>query len=579
MEKENFISNLNDLICPCCLNPQSTLRAEDTYEACSYCKEKFSYQKCYHCKRKVYFKSQNFTDGVNIKCPYSDCNKWFCKSSCGVCNSTLYFPDRYQEGTKVKCPFKTCGQEYYKIICPNDKCNSRIVFKPSNNNENSLDSSNSLGCYKEGNTVACGVCKITFQKISCYECLRKLVWIGPNKMIEGQKLVCPYEDCNKSVNKIFCPHCQKCNIFIRGGMEFGSKIKCIYRECGKYYNKIFCPSCTRPNIFVNGNFVEGVKTTCVYSNCQKKFCLVNCHYCKRVNFWYEGYILGQNIFCSYLDCGKKFAKVNCPKCTKINVFPNGDYCFGKSYKCVYPSCSQEFSNFLCPGCYTFLNLPGKYLEGNKVVCGMNNCKTCFINFRCPHCMQIILDKGATYKYGQSVICPYSNCRKNFNYLYCVGCRRGIYYKDNNYIEGQVIKCPYSDCSKNFIFVYCPKCEKHTYIEDRMKNLTNYDEVQCCNPICAINFRIGTISNIRWSIGVAFYPKQGIPFDFHNPMKEIREEEILNSIIINDNLYKNDGNQISQEDNQPQRKETNEPNPISGKKFINNKISKIFSIII
>ena len=37
--------------------------------------------------------------------------------------------------------------------------------------------------------------------------------------------------------------------------------------------------------------------------------------------------------------------------------------------------------------------------------------------------------------------------------------------------------------------------------------------------------------------------------------------------LGENLYKNDGNQISQEDNQPQRKETNEPSPISGKKFL------------
>jgi hypothetical protein len=557
----NNLSMYDDLLCPSCLNPQKTYRAEESFEACSYCKEKFIYQKCYHCKKKIYFNSQNFSDGVNIKCPYADCSKWFCKSSCGVCSSTLYFPDRYQEGSKVKCPFKTCGEEFYKVICPNEKCNAKIVFKGGKVGDNQADQS-SAG-YKDGTTINCNACGTIFQKTSCYECLRKLVWLSPNRLVEGQKIVCPYEDCGKSVNKIYCPHCSKCNIFVRGGMEFGSKIKCIYRECGKFYNKVFCPSCTGINVFANGKFVEGVRTTCVYSPCQKKFCLVNCHYCKRVNFWYDSYVIGQNVFCSYSDCGKKFAKVNCPHCTKINVFPNGDYCFGKSYKCVYSTCGMEFTNFLCPGCLTFLNLPSKYLEGNKVVCGLKDCKVSFINLRCPHCMQLILDKGATYKYGQTVICPYRECNKKFNYLYCIGCRRGIYYKDNNYVEGQIIKCPYSDCNKNFPFVYCPKCDKSSYFDDAKSAISPLNEIKCSNAKCESKFKIGLINNIVWSGGSPYIPKQGFSFNFSNPVKEIREMNILNSIIFNENLYKNDGHQISQEESEPQKKEAVEPSPVTG----------------
>ena len=156
---------------------------------------------------------------------------------------------------------------------------------------------------------------------------------------------------------------------------------------------------------------------------------------------------------------------------------------------------------MCPGCNTCLNLQGKYQEGNKVVCGVKDCKMSFINFRCPHCMQIILDKGVSYKFGQTVVCPYNTCSKKFNYLYCLSCRRGIYFKDNNYQEGQIIKCPYTDCTKNFIFVYCSLCEKPVqFNNDVTKAISAGDDVKCVYPSCNQKFKIAKI-NLRLIINI------------------------------------------------------------------------------
>jgi hypothetical protein len=275
-------------------------------------------------------------------------------------------------------------------------------------------------------------------------------------------------------------------------------------------------------------------------------------------------VTGQNIICAYEDCKKKSAKVNCPHCQKINVFPNGDYCFGKNYKCIYSNCGKDFGNFMCPGCSTCLNLAGKYLEGNRVVCGISGCKINFINFRCPHCMQIILDKGFTYKFGQTVVCPYTTCQKKFNYLYCVSCRKGIYFKDNNYQEGQMIKCPFSECNKTFVFVYCAFCEKPVSFNDVKSGLGANSEIKCCYTGCEQKFKLIKINNAHWTAGVPFLTKFGRSFNFVNPFKEPREMNILLNMIFVESIYKNLGHQIKQiEDKDAQKKEVYENNPVTG----------------
>jgi hypothetical protein len=170
----NNTNNSDEIICLKCNKTQKKFRGEDILEKCQFCLEKFMYLKCYHCKKKVYFFNENMVDGVNIKCPYIECGKFFTRSSCGVCNKNLYFPDRYQEGSKVKCPFKECGEEFFKIICPNEKCGSKLAFKKNNpingsdNLNNSTTTKNICSNYKEGVLVNCKSCNSKFQKINCY---------------------------------------------------------------------------------------------------------------------------------------------------------------------------------------------------------------------------------------------------------------------------------------------------------------------------------------------------------------------------------------------------------------------------
>ena len=216
MEKLENVNGINEeLICPTCLSFQSISRGEDILGKCQnpICNEIFMFLKCYHCKKRIYFTKQNFTNGVNIKCPYVECEKWFCKSACGACERILYFPDRYQEGSKVKCPFKDCQEEYSKIICPNEKCGIALTFKipkenlsltPLSQNSNVNLSQLNNNTYREGLSVNCKNCNLKFQKINCYHCLRRLVWAFPNNLIEGQKIICPYENCKKHFNKVDC---------------------------------------------------------------------------------------------------------------------------------------------------------------------------------------------------------------------------------------------------------------------------------------------------------------------------------------------------------------------------------------
>ncbi len=599
-------SNSDEVTCPLCSHTQHfNISIKDNFFInCENCHGKFLLIKCYHCKRRIYYKN-NYPDGTNILCPYTDCKKWFSKSSCALCDRITFFRNRNQEGCKIHCPFKDCNKEYSKILCPVESCQNKIVFtvlgedndgvvglNKSNNSNSSVESGN---LYSEGAPITCQKCTTKFQKITCFNCFRRLIWLNngngsdgivynnfdnhlnnhlnnhnpQNKtLIEGQDILCPYSDCGRKFNKLNCPHCHKCNIFPKGNKEIGSKIRCIYKECNKSFNKVFCPYCMRMNVFNNGGFSEGIPTKCVYQNCGKKFVLVNCTHCKRVNYWNsKDYIIGQNVICAYKDCGKRSAKVKCPHCLNINVFPNGYYWYGKTYQCIYEKCKKEFSNFICPGCNNCLNLNSKYSEGSKIVCGIKQCGSSFINMRCPSCMMLIMDKSATYKYGQTIICPYSNCKKRFNYLFCVSCKSGVYFKGNEYKEGDIVKCT---CGVNFIFIYTTCCGKSmNYMSNNSNNsnnsilkpITPEIDIKCNSNSCNGKFRIAGIHKEEWNSGIGFYPKAGHSMVFANPDKEPAERKFLESFISSEMIYMESFQMTDQGDDEEkaQKKERDEGN--------------------
>jgi len=539
----NISNDILELVfCPNCLLDLSKidefkdmkLFQDNKLILCKFCEKSFFTVKCYHCKRRHFFRENCIIDGINIKCQYLDCGKYFSRSCCAECQKNLYYPDKYLEGTIVKCPFKECEKIFSKILCPNNNCKTIINFK---NGLLSKDIS-----YREGLFVNCKDenCNAeNFAKMNCLHCSRRLVWFYPKNILEGQKIICPHEDCGMSFNKIYCPHCNKCNLYKKGLLEIGAKITCIYKECGKSFNKIFCPHCFKTNIFLNGNYIEGIKTTCVYNSCAKNFQMLTCANCKRINIWKNAnYLIGQNIICAYADCGSCFSKISCPHCNRINIFSdsnNNFYTFGKTYKCIFPDCRKEFANFVCPDCKSGLNLSSAYQGGNKVICGVKDCKASFYNFKCPFCFGTIFDLGAKYKFGQSLKCPFESCLKIFNYNICMKCKKGIFHKQNDYKEGQQIQCPYKECGESFVSVYCTHCERICQYKSENKKL-KIGNFECLYSSCKKNFEPANIHEYVFENTIKFIPEQGIGLKLDKPEKEYNEMNVLDVLTESRKFY-------------------------------------------
>ncbi len=544
-DQKNFLINNDLFFCPNCLVDLSNHREYQEFKKipdykkilCKFCEKSFFSLKCYHCKRKHFFQEDNIIDGINIKCQYPDCGKCFSRSSCSECQKNLYYPDKFLEGTIVKCPFKECEQPFSKILCPNILCNTMINFK------NGIYKKDIP--YQEGILINCTneKCKIkSFSKINCLHCSRRLVFIYPNNILEAQKIICPYEDCRFSFNKIYCPHCYKCNVYKKGLLEYGSKIVCIYKECRKSFNKIFCPHCFKSNIFLKGDYIEGIKTTCINKSCSKNFQMLTCITCKRINIWKNAdYIIGQNIVCAYEDCKSNFSKISCPHCNRINIFSlglNSFFTFGKTYVCIFNDCKKEFTNFICVNCKSGLNFSSSYQEGNKVICGVNGCRSSFYNFKCPYCYGIIFDSRAKYKFGQALKCPFEKCSKIFNYNFCFKCKKGIFHKHNDYKEGQIIICPYSNCKESFYSVFCTECEKNClYNGDYVKIKDKFFE--CTYSFCKKIFEPNNIQDIIYDKGIKFIPEQGSAIKLEQPVKEENEVKIYEILYKSRKFYRLD----------------------------------------
>ena len=180
---------------------------------------------------------------------------------------------------------------------------------------------------------------LIFQKITCYYCLRPIVYYttkenNRDRYFESMKIECPYPDCSKAFNRIICPQCNEINYLEYGLYMMGNKIKCNY--CGHGFSKILCVYCLKINLLEKNIFKYG-EFECRYINCGKKSLLANCLHCQRLNYFdkdSEGKILtqlipGQKIKCGYHKCREKFCVVNCPHCHELNHFPKGDFIFGK----------------------------------------------------------------------------------------------------------------------------------------------------------------------------------------------------------------------------------------------------------
>ena len=413
----------------------------------------------------------NGLDGYNIKCPYQICCKIFYFSKCPKCEVVQKQRKFIIEGNIITCINDKCKFNYFQVNCPIKYCNDIMSSEKP----------------KFFTNFPIGIMllhknEIMFQKINCYYCCRPIVFQSKktqkNKYYEGQKVVCPYLDCQKVFNRLVCPKCSE-EIYINDGWyEMGSKIKCP--GCKTFFGKILCPSCGKMNTCEH-NFFKLGHMKCGFRNCLKENNLVNCLYCRKLNiFDMNTQISGQVIKCGY--CKNTFNEIFCPFCNKTNPFPLGDFAFGKIYKCQYYTCMKKFQFLICPKCHIYSFITDKQ-EGKKLRC--EKCQTLFMNWGCPFCKTNILDENTSLKFGEKVKCPSRNCNKIYSFLRCWKCQRLIFSKENEILCGKAVKCPYQDCKVFILITYCPKCSIKITFAGKKSNLNEGENVFCEN--CQNNF--------------------------------------------------------------------------------------------
>ena len=541
------------LKCPTCNKEIESLRnTVDEYFQfkdinCGACQRNFKFVLCKFCNKKIFYNSvklqMNGLNGINIKCPYSSCGKYFYLTICPKCKQKQKIPKIVKEGELIKCiENKNCGYEFLQVRCPNKDCFDINYFaRPKNfcNSPNGI-----LYNHKK---------KEIFQKITCNFCIRPIVYYSEenkiNRYHDSMKIYCPYESCKKIFNRIICPICSEVNI-IEGGYYFmGHKLKCS--GCSNYFGKILCPKCLKNNPLKNFFFKTG-QIMCSYTACAKKSTIVNCIHCRRMNVFDNDNdnngesidekkskfpILGQQIICGYKDCGEKFNEVYCPSCNELNPFPKGNFSFGKVYTCLYAFCNKNYQFFVCANCFTYSRTSDSQ-EGRKYIC--NHCNTLLANWQCPFCFKTIMDKNSSFKFGDMVKCP--ACSSEYSFFRCYECQRLIFSEKNQYILGISTKC--KTCERYSVNVVCPFCDIKISLMDRLDDLEDKEIIKCGN--CKKDFEFKKKNSDMINEDEIYYKNlsvlsniQGTPLQFGESKVDDNYLLFENSVFIKSNLYEND----------------------------------------
>ena len=479
-----------------------------TYIICSYCNEKIMMKIHPDSKRILY----NGICGFNIRCPYKSCNKIFYFTECPKCRIAFKVNKLIREGDIINCQNENCKFQYIEENCPYKNCNERnLSYRPKYYNN-----------FPEG-IVSRHQKEIIYQKICCNGCFRPIFFPSTrekkNKYIEGQKVICPYSDCQNIFNRLICPNCAQDNYIEQGWYEYGTEIKCFF--CKENFGKILCPLTGKLSTFKE-NYFEFGEILCGIESCKKIHNLMNCLFCRQLNIFEEKIqIMCRRIKCGY--CSQKFSKIYCPHCSKVNPFPFGDFFFGKLYKCTYYNCLKEFQYIICPKCYIISVMIIKK-EGQKFQC--SKCNTIYMNFGCKFCKLNILAEDTNLKIGQLIKCPSDKCGKIFSFMQCRKCEKLIYSEENENIYGKAKRCPNPNCREYTIMTLCPLCKKRVLYYSR-DDIEENQNIKCEN--CNKSYIFHRKNNLYDGVLKIYEEIEGKSFNFG-------KGEICENYLIKEELF-------------------------------------------
>ena len=471
---------------------------------CSKCSNNFTFIICVYCNKKIMMKlhtlskmiEYNGINDFNIRCPYESCNKIFYFSECAQCRTINKIKKLIKEGDVINCQNELCKFQYINVNCPDKLCQEKNWAQRQKNYSN----------FPEG-IIITHKKEIIYQKICCNGCFRPIVFPSTrekkNKYIEGQKVVCPYPDCQKIFNRLICPNCTNDNYIDQGWYEYGTEIRC--NLCKENFGKILCPRTGKLNTFKE-NYFEFGEIYCGVENCRKLHNMMNCLFCRQLNIFDEKtQLICRRIKCGY--CSRNFCKIHCPHCSKVNAFPYGDFFFGKLYKCQYFNCLKEFQYILCPKCNIYSTMALKK-EGQKFQCSKCNC--IYMNFGCKFCKLNILAQDSTLKIGQLIKCPSPKCGKVFSFMQCHKCEKLIYSEENESIYGKSKRCLNPNCRDYTIMLSCPICKKRVLYHSR-HDIEENQLVKCEN--CKKNYTFHRNNNEYKGILKIYEEIEGKAFNF------------------------------------------------------------------
>ena len=496
--------------CPACREHFSiSIDSISNKGICEKCDSSFFFVLCSYCQNIIYFNEKIFIDGYYIKCPYSICGMMNCFIWCDRCNKSFILRKPYREGSPINCVH--CNKVIRKIKCPYQICS---------NNPIELDKD-----YIFGQRLSCNHIngeKMFFQKLQCYFCYKNLVWSNNKgkKYIEGQPIICPYENCGKKMNSLTCRRCNAYVVFKKGKLELGMKIKCQISQCKNVFNVCFCPLCFTL-IYRDGQIIEGETIICPNIKCKISFQFINCCFCGKPNFWLDSknliYTPSQRVKCS---CGKTFIKMKCPHCGELIVSLKGIILLGKKYNCL--SCKKEFALYYCSQCET--NNMVKYDENSMIKpWKCNKCYNFMPSIQCPFCF--LYGKCPNKKIGTEgeVICPYKDCLKTFYYYKCFICKKDF---TDKLFRATDITCIH--CRQKFGNNQCPQCKTITYyIQDNEKMEVDSYTCEVCQKTVIDNKVERTLPKIDL-LPVNF--SEGITFIYDQPEPDENEIKIEKALV-------------------------------------------------